>query len=932
MRVQCAQCHNHPFDRWTMDDYYSFAAFFAQIGRKQAEDPREQIIFDRRNGEVKHPVDGRNMAPRFLGGATPEVRAKIAASFWPNGWLPARIHTLPRTWRTSFGPTSSAVASFTRSMTFVSATRPSIPELLEALGQKFIEYNYDFRRLVRDICVSRTYQASTQTNESNRLDTTNFSHATLRRMRAEVLLDAISQVTDTRDKFAGLPLGARATQIADGNTSDYFLTTFGRAKRETVCSCEVKMEPNLSQALHLLNGNTIQRKIREGKLVRKWLEEGKSSTEIIEELYIRCLCRKPTDKERETPGFACRRKTGANASRPGRSVLGAAEFPGIPVQPLAWTVLPLLLRSKGRQTIDSTMKTILPGRCFMDHAVRLQRQLLCCGILLCGYAPGWTADEPDKPEVAKVTYDDDVKPILQQKCFSCHNADRKSGDLDLTNYTNLMLGGGSGKVVEAGASSDSYLFQLITHEEEPYMPPESPKIPDDMLEVVRKWIDGGLLENRGSQARIVQRKSVAFALQDVPSDRPSEPPVPGRLPLEPVLHTRVAPNVAALATNPWSPIAAVAGTRQVVLYDLQSQQLRGILPFEEGVPEVLRFSRNGALLLAGGGRAAVHGQVVVWDIKTGERVFEVGDELDAVLAADISSDQRWIALGGPQKIVRIYSTETGQLTHELRKHTDWIFSLEFSPDGVLLATGDRAGNLFVWEAWTGREYLTLSGHTAAVTAVSWRADSNLLASVSEDGTTRLWEMENGKEVRKWNAHGSGVLGLEFTRDGRILTCGRDKTAKLFDSNGKQLIQFPPANDLAVRATFCDETNQAVVSDWTGTIQVWNAADGSLTASLTANPPPLSQRLREATQQLAQREGERAAAEATWEAAQTLRDELAERIEEMRDRLQAREESVVRARQAVEAATADVDAARAAVDRWTEEIRYAKELPTAATND
>jgi hypothetical protein len=166
------------------------------------------------------------------------------------------------------------------------------------LANKFTKYDYDFKKLVKDICMSRTYQLSTQTNETNESDATNFSHAMLRRLRAEFLLDAISQVTDTNDKFRGLPVGARAVQISDGNTSTYFLTTFGRATRETVCSCEVKMEPNLSQALHLLNGDTVNRKITQGNLIKRRLDDGKLPQDILEELYIRCLGRRPTEEER----------------------------------------------------------------------------------------------------------------------------------------------------------------------------------------------------------------------------------------------------------------------------------------------------------------------------------------------------------------------------------------------------------------------------------------------------------------------------------------------------------------------------------------------------------------------------------------------------------------------------------------------------------
>ena len=297
MRIQCAQCHNHPFDRWTMDDYYSFAAFFAQIGRKQAEDPRELIIFNRGGGEVNHLVDSRVMTPKFLGGATPDLAGRdrrVVVAQWlassQNPYFATNLANL--VWAHFFG------RGIIHEVDDVRVSNPPVnPELLETLGRKFTEYNYDFRRLVVDICKSRTYQLSTQTNSTNKSDNTNFSHANLRRLRAEVFLDAITQVTDTQNKFGGLPLGARAVQIANGNTSNYFLTTFGRATRETVCSCEVKMEPNLSQALHLLNGDTVQEKIRQGNLIPQRLAEGKTPPEVIEELYIRTLCRQPTATE-----------------------------------------------------------------------------------------------------------------------------------------------------------------------------------------------------------------------------------------------------------------------------------------------------------------------------------------------------------------------------------------------------------------------------------------------------------------------------------------------------------------------------------------------------------------------------------------------------------------------------------------------------------
>ncbi|MBT6156558.1 MAG: DUF1549 domain-containing protein [Planctomycetaceae bacterium] len=297
MRIQCTQCHNHPFDRWTMDDYYSFAAFFSQIGRKRGEDPREMIIYNSGGGEVRHPVGNRVMQPKFLGGEVPDVKGKdrrvVMAKWLASSDNPYFARNLANiVWAHFLGQ------GIVNEVDDVRVSNPAVnPELMDALAGHFTEYKYDFKKLVRDICTSRTYQLSTQTNETNATDTVNFSHGSLRRLRAEVLLDTISQVTDTKNKFSGLPLGARAVQIANGNTSTYFLTAFGRAKRESVCACEVKMEPNLSQALHLLNGDTVQSKIVAGKLVDRLLAEGKTAPQVIEQLYVRCLTRKPTAKE-----------------------------------------------------------------------------------------------------------------------------------------------------------------------------------------------------------------------------------------------------------------------------------------------------------------------------------------------------------------------------------------------------------------------------------------------------------------------------------------------------------------------------------------------------------------------------------------------------------------------------------------------------------
>jgi hypothetical protein len=297
MRIQCSQCHNHPFDRWTMNDYYGFAAFFSQIGRKGTDDPREIVVFNSGGGEVTHPLTKQVMKPKFLGGIEPDVagkdRRQVLATWLASPENPYFATNLANiVWGHFFGRGIIDQVDDVRV-----SNPPSNGELLNELGKKFTEYKYDFKKLVRDICTSRTYQLSTIPNESNAGDTRNFAHQTVRRIRAETMLDVISQATETKNKFPGLPLGARAVQIADGNVSTYFLTTFGRATRETVCSCEVKLEPTLSQSLHMLNGDATTNRIRGGGLIQKRLAEKKTPEQIIEELYLRTLTRRPAADE-----------------------------------------------------------------------------------------------------------------------------------------------------------------------------------------------------------------------------------------------------------------------------------------------------------------------------------------------------------------------------------------------------------------------------------------------------------------------------------------------------------------------------------------------------------------------------------------------------------------------------------------------------------
>ncbi|MCC6511096.1 MAG: DUF1553 domain-containing protein, partial [Pirellulaceae bacterium] len=266
---------------------------------KQAADPREITVFNKGEGNLAHPIPGREVKPKFLGGDMPALKPgedyRVALANWltshENKAFANNIANV--LWAHFMGlglvdPVDDMRVS----------NPPTNPELLDALGQKAIEYQYDVRKLARDICNSKAYQLSTQANDWNRWDDRNFSHARIRRLRAEVLLDCISQVTETTNSLAGLPLGGRAIQVPDGSSNSYFLETFGRASRNTPCTCEVSTAPTLSQALHLLNGENTSGKIESGEVISKMLKSGRSPLQVAEQLYVRCLTRLPTEAER----------------------------------------------------------------------------------------------------------------------------------------------------------------------------------------------------------------------------------------------------------------------------------------------------------------------------------------------------------------------------------------------------------------------------------------------------------------------------------------------------------------------------------------------------------------------------------------------------------------------------------------------------------
>ena len=285
----------------------------------------------------------------------------------------------------------------------------------------------------------------------------------------------------------------------------------------------------------------------------------------------------------------------------------------------------------------------------------------CVVAFLAILIPASLVSAEDAKPAEKFNFQDHVLPIFRAKCGTCHSAGEAKGGLVLENYAASMNGGASGPVVEAGDLDGSRLWALVSHKEQPAMPPKEPKLPDETLALIRKWIEGGALETKDSIAKVKKKASLTLGTIEVSTDEPDGPAaMPENLSTEPLAVSPRGNAVTALAASPWAPLLAVSGHKQVLLYHLDDFTLAGVLPFPEGTLHVLRFSRNGSLLLAGGGRGGQSGRVVVFDVKKGGRMFENGSEPDAVLAADISPNHGQIALGGPKKMVRVYSTADGE--------------------------------------------------------------------------------------------------------------------------------------------------------------------------------------------------------------------------------------------------------------------------------
>ncbi len=302
VRMQCAQCHHHPFERWSQDDYYSFSAFFSQIGRKPTATAGEDLIFHKRGtATAKNIRSGQTLVPAALGddvgkippGEDPRLRLAKWMSSPGNPFFAKAL--VNRYWKHFFKRGLIEPEDDIRD-----TNPPSNPKLLAALESHFISSGYDLKELVRVITQSRAYQLSAIPNEHNLIDEQNYSRFYPRRMQAEVLLDAVNDITGSTTSFANLPAGTRAIALPDNsyNRASGFLNAFGRPNNASVCECERVQSSSLSQSLFLINSSEVKTKLAASKgRAISLMNDKRSDQEKITELYFAVFSRAPRENE-----------------------------------------------------------------------------------------------------------------------------------------------------------------------------------------------------------------------------------------------------------------------------------------------------------------------------------------------------------------------------------------------------------------------------------------------------------------------------------------------------------------------------------------------------------------------------------------------------------------------------------------------------------
>lgn len=336
--ITCARCHNHPLERWTQKDYYQMANLFSRVATKQGSERGDIIVYPARSGEINHPRLNVPLPPRPLDGEPLALDSERDRREYFADWLVSPDNpffaraVVNRVWKNFMGRGLVEAVDDIRD-----ANPPSNPALLAALTRDFVAHRFDVKQLARTIMNSTTYQLTSKPTATNADDLKYHSHYIAKRLPAEVMLDAIGQVTGVREAFPGYP-GRRALQLPDAAVDSYFLTAFGRPPRVTAADSERQQEPSITQALHVINGDTINRKLRAPRgLIESLMADHADNRTAVRRLYLAALSREPTDEELGTLTRAMDETLSRDAAASGTA--RAAALQRQVFEDLAWAIL-----------------------------------------------------------------------------------------------------------------------------------------------------------------------------------------------------------------------------------------------------------------------------------------------------------------------------------------------------------------------------------------------------------------------------------------------------------------------------------------------------------------------------------------------------------------------------------------------------------------
>jgi hypothetical protein len=300
-KLTCARCHNHPLEKWTQKQYYQFANLFSRIGFKNGDEPGDTVVFTKATGDINHPRLMKPLPPAPLDGEPMSLDSTADRRVHFANWLTSPTNPffaralVNRVWGNFMG------RGLTEPVDDVRATNPaSNEELFAALSKDFIAHGFDVKRLIRTIMNSGVYQLSSEANATNQNDNKYYSKYIVKRLSGEVLLDAMSQVTGVPSRFPGYAVGTRALQLPDTQVKSEFLTSFGRPARIICDAGERSSEPSILQALNVINGDTLNKKLSDPNgYAALALKLGLSDSKILDHLFLSAYSRYPTDAERQ---------------------------------------------------------------------------------------------------------------------------------------------------------------------------------------------------------------------------------------------------------------------------------------------------------------------------------------------------------------------------------------------------------------------------------------------------------------------------------------------------------------------------------------------------------------------------------------------------------------------------------------------------------